>query len=92
MAGFWYVAGGVAAAVFATNVSATLPPPGMSNVPHEGDVAPTVGSALAVRVAPPESTGAVLLAKARSGFAGSTSESATPVAVLLFAALATVMV
>ena len=82
----------MASTVLATNVSATLPPPGMLNVPHEGDVAPAAGSTVAVRVAPPASTGAVLLAYVMFGFAGSTSESDTPVAVLLLAALATVIV
>ncbi len=84
--------GAIPAAVLAANVSATLAPPGMLNVPHAGEVAPTAGSTVAVRVAPPASTGAVLLAKLMAGFAGSASARVTPVAVLLPAAFATVIV
>ena len=68
-------------ATLALKVIVTLPLGGMLNVPHVGEVAPAVGSTMAVRVAPPTSTGAVLEAKLKP--VGSASLIVTPVAVLL---------
>ena len=67
-------------ATLATKVIATLPPlAGRLKVPQAGVVAPTAGSLIAVRVAPPPNTGAVFEAKVKP--AGRVSVSTTPVAV-----------
>ena len=77
------------AATLALKVIATLPPAGMLKVPQVGAVAPTAGLLIAVRVAPPASTGVVFEAKVKP--VGNTSLISTPVAVLL-PELLTVMV
>ena len=76
-------------ATLATNVIATLLLGGILKVPQVGAVAPTAGLLIAVRVAPPASTGAMFEAKVKP--VGNTSLISTPVAVLL-PELLTVMV
>ena len=66
-------------ATLAMKVIATLLLGGMLKVPQVGDVAPTAGFTVAVRVAVPPSTGALFEAKVKT--AGNTSLMETPVKV-----------
>src|SRR5262245_6697349 len=78
--------------VFARNVSATLPPPGIVNDDHAGEVAPTVGSVVVGLVAPPARLTVRLLRNVMLGLAGRTSVIVTPPAAPRPARLLTVIV
>jgi hypothetical protein len=83
----------VKAGIFTVNVIETDPPPGMEKLDQAGDVAPTTGSVVAVRVAPPLSVIEEVDAYVNGeGAPGKTSVSLTPVALPYPAAFDTLKV
>src|ERR1700688_2216729 len=78
--------------MFATKVIATLPPPGMVKLPHEGVGDAAAGFNTEGRVEPPPSTIDDVLAKVMLGFAGKVSARTALDAALLPAAFDTVIV
>ena len=84
--------GATPAATFVTNVIATLPPPGIVKLPHEGVGDAATGFNVVGRVEPPPSTIDDVLAKVMLGFAGKVSATTALDAGLLPAAFDTVIV